>query len=95
MQIEITGHHVEVTEGIRAHVLEKFKRLNRHFERVMEVHVILTVESHGQKAEATVHIQGAHLFAEDTKDDLYIAIDCLADKLDRQLLKHKEKHQDH
>ena len=95
MQIEITGHHVEVTGGIRTHVLEKFARLERHFEKVMEVHVILTVEKHGQKAEATVHVNGANLFAEDTQEDLYVAIDHLADKLDRQLVKHKEKHLNH
>lgn len=95
MQIEISGHHVEITEGIRTHVLDKFQRLERHSDKVMEVHVILTVEKHAQKAEATVHIQGANLFAEDSQEDLYVAIDHLADKLDKQLLKHKEKHLNH
>jgi putative sigma-54 modulation protein len=95
MQIEITGHHVEVTEAMRTHVLDKFSRLERHFDKVLEIHVILSVEKLAQKAEATVHINGANLFAEDTQEDLYAAIDNLVDKLDRQVIKHKEKHLSH
>ena len=95
MQIEITGHHIEVTEAMRSHVLEKFSRLKKHFDKVLEVHVILSVEKLSQKAEATVHINGANLFAEYTQEDLYTAIDNLVDKLDRQVLKHKEKHLNH
>ena len=95
MQIEITGHHIDVTDSIRSHVLEKFSRLKKHFDKVLEVHVILSVEKLSQKAEATVHINGANLFAEDTQEDLYAAIDNLVDKLDRQVLKHKEKHLNH
>ncbi|MEY4684211.1 MAG: hypothetical protein RLZ25_670 [Pseudomonadota bacterium] len=95
MQIEITGHHIDVTEAMRSHVLEKFSRLKKHFDKVLEVHVILSVEKLSQKAEATVHINGANLFAEDSQEDLYTAIDNLVDKLDRQVLKHKEKHLNH
>lgn len=95
MQIEITGHHIDVTEAMRSHVLEKFSRLEKHFDKLLEVHVILSVEKLSQKAEATVHINGANLFAEDTQTDLYTAIDNLVDKLDRQVLKHKEKHLNH
>jgi len=95
MQIEITGHHIDVTEAMRSHVLEKFSRLAKHFDKLLEVHVILSVEKLSQKAEATVHINGANLFAEDTQADLYTAIDNLVDKLDRQVLKHKEKHLNH
>ncbi|HAZ41840.1 MAG TPA: ribosome-associated translation inhibitor RaiA [Methylococcaceae bacterium] len=95
MQIEITGHHIDVTEAMRSHVLEKFSRLEKHFDKLLEVHVILSVEKLSQKAEATVHINGANLFAEDTQADLYTAIDNLVDKLDRQVLKHKEKHLNH
>lgn len=95
MQIEITGHHIEVTDAIRNHVLDKFSRLKKHFDKVLEVHVILSVEKLSQKAEASVHINGANLFAEDTQEDLYTAIDHLVDKLDRQVLKHKEKHLNH
>jgi len=95
MQIEITGHHIDVTEAMRSHVLEKFSRLEKHFDKLLEVHVILSVEKLSQTAEATVHINGANLFAEDTQADLYTAIDNLVDKLDRQVLKHKEKHLNH
>jgi putative sigma-54 modulation protein len=95
MQLTITGHHIEVTDSLRSHVTEKFSRLARHFDKVMEVHVVLEVNKLEQKAEATVHVNGANLFAEDTQADMYAAIDNLIDKLDRQVLKHKEKHQHH
>ena len=91
MQISVTGHHIEVTESLKAHVESKFQKLERHFDNVTDVHVILTVEKLNQKAEATVQISGAKLFAEDTQEDMYVAIDNLVDKLDRQIIKHKEK----
>ncbi len=91
MQIKITGHHVEVTEALRNFVNEKFQRLERHFEHVIDTHVILSVEKLVQKAEATVHVNGANLFAVEEHSDLYAAIDGLIDKLDRQTIKHKEK----
>lgn len=95
MQIEITGHHVEVTGALRDYVNEKFERLERHFERMTDVHVVLNVEKQIQKAEATVHVSGNTLFASAEEQDMYAAIDSLVDKLDRQLLKHKEKLNDH
>jgi putative sigma-54 modulation protein len=91
MQITITGHHIEVTDSLRNYVQEKFQRLERHFDQVIDTHVILSVEKLVQKAEATVHVNGANLFAEDAQTDLYAAIDGLIDKLDRQTIKHKEK----
>ncbi|PZN82258.1 MAG: ribosome-associated translation inhibitor RaiA [Candidatus Methylumidiphilus alinenensis] len=91
MQIKITGHHVEVTDALRNFVNEKFQRLERHFEHVIDTHVILSVEKLVQKAEATVHVNGANLFAEQEHSDLYAAIDGLIDKLDRQTIKYKEK----
>jgi len=91
MQIKITGHHVEVSDALRNYVNEKFQRLERHFEHVIDTHVILSVEKLVQKAEATVHVNGANLFAEQEHSDLYAAIDGLIDKLDRQTIKHKEK----
>ena len=91
MQIKITGHHVEVTDALKNYVNEKFLRLERHFEHVIDTHVILSVEKLVQKAEATVHVNGANLFAEQEHSDLYAAIDGLIDKLDRQTIKHKEK----
>ena len=95
MNIIMTGHHIQVTDAIRNYVNEKFARLERHFEHLIEIHVVFEVEKLQQKAEATVQINGATLFAEDVQEDLYAAIDGLVDKLDRQLVKHKEKHRDH
>lgn len=95
MQITITGHQVQVTESLRNYVNEKFERLKRHFDRVMDVHVVLEVEKINQKAEATVQVNGATLFAEDNREDMYAAIDGLVDKLDRQIVKHKERQSQH
>ncbi len=95
MQINVTGHHVEITDSLKAFVDEKFAKLERHFEHITNIHVILTVEKERQKAEATVHVNRGNLFAENEQDDMYAAIDGLIDKLDRQLKKHKEKLTDH
>ncbi len=95
MQLSVTGHHVEVTEAMKNYVEEKFQRLERHFDQVNDVHVILSVEKLAQKAESTVVVNGATLFAEDTQEDMYAAIDALIDKLDRQIIKHKEKLSEH
>jgi putative sigma-54 modulation protein len=95
MQVSITGHHVDVTDSLKAHVEEKISKLKRHFDNVVDVHVILTVEKLEQKAEATVQISGAKLFADDIQEDMYVAIDNMVDKLDRQIVKFKEKNQNH
>ena len=95
MQLTISGHHIDVTEALREYVTTKISRLERHHDRITNTHVILSVEKLLQKAEATIHISGADLFANSESDDLYAAIDQLADKLDRQLIKHKEKHRNH
>jgi len=95
MQIDVTGHHVEITDALRDYVHEKFQRLERHFDNVVDVHVILTVEKVANKAEATLALSGAKLFADALKEDMYAAIDALVDKLDRQLIKHKEKLRNH
>ena len=92
MQVIVTGHHLEITEALKAHVDAKFEKLARHFDKVTDVHVILSVEKLVQKAEATLQISGAKLFAEDHQEDMYAAIDEMVDKLDRQITKHKEKH---
>ncbi|MCK5729221.1 MAG: ribosome-associated translation inhibitor RaiA [Methylococcales bacterium] len=91
MQVSITGHHIDVTDSLKTHVENKIGKLKRHFDNVTDVHVILTVEKLEQKAEATVQISGAKLFAEDHQEDMYSAIDQMVDKLDRQIIKHKEK----
>jgi len=95
MQIDVTGHHVELTDPLRNYVNEKFERLERHFDHVTDVHVILSVEKLRHTAEATIHISGGKLFADSTDEDMYAAIDSLTDKLDRQIKKHKEKLTDH
>ncbi|MBS3785191.1 MAG: ribosome-associated translation inhibitor RaiA [Gammaproteobacteria bacterium] len=95
MKIDITGHHVDITDALRDYVAEKFQRLERHFDNVVDVHVILTVERSEQKAEATMALSGARLYADSTAADMYAAIDLLTDKLDRQVVKHKEKRTDH
>ena len=95
MQVSVTGHHVEVTDSLRNYVEEKISKLKRHFDNVTDIHVILTVEKLQQKAEATVQVSGAKLFAEDTQEDMYAAIDIMVDKLDRQIIKHKEKLNNH
>ena len=95
MQLNITGHHVEVTDSLKAYVAEKLERLEKHFDHVNNVHVILSVEKQRQKSEATVNVSGASLFADSTEEDMYAAIDSMADKLDRQIKKHKEKLKDH
>ena len=91
MQLDVSGHHVDVSQALKGYVKTKFKRLERHFDNATHAHVILTVEKLDQKAEATVHVSGANVFADAVDTDMYAAIDALADKLDRQLKRHKEK----
>jgi putative sigma-54 modulation protein len=95
MQINLTGHHVDITEPLKDYVDTKFDRLARHFDDVINVHVILSVEKLRQKAEATIHVNGANVFADAVHEDMYAAIDGLIDKLDRQVIKYKEKRQSH
>jgi len=95
MQINLTGHHIDITDSLRDYVETKFEKLERHFDHVSNVHVILTVEKLRQKAEATLHLNGADVFAESVQEDMYAAIDALVDKLDRQVKKHKEKTKNH
>lgn len=94
MQINVSGHHVEVTDSLRKYVESKLDRLERHYDRITNMQVILSVEKQRQKAESTVRIEGGEVFADAESDDLYAAIDMLADKLDRQLIKQKEKAKD-
>ena len=95
MQLTISGHHLEITAALHTYVQSKLERLERHNDRITQVAVILSVEKLIQKAEATVHANGVELFAESEHDDLYAAIDALADKLDRQLIKRKERLRGH
>jgi len=95
MNLNITGHHVEVTAAINDYVKAKLDRVIRHFDNVTSVHVILSVEKLKQKAEVTLHVKGKDIFADSVDADLYAAIDALADKLDRQVVKYKEKQSNH
>ena len=91
MNLNVSGHHVEVTPAILSYVRAKLERISRHFDHVIDAHVILTVDKIRQKAECTLHVRGKDLHCESEEDDLYAAIDLLADKLDRQVLRYKDK----
>jgi len=95
MRISLTGHHVDITEALRSYVDSKFERLERHFDHVTNLHVVLSIEKLRQKAEANLHVSGADVFANCVEEDMYAAIDGLVDKIDRQVKKHKEKHTNH
>lgn len=91
MQISVSGHHIEVTIPLKQYVETKLEKLERHFDRITNIHVILSVEKLRQKAEATIHTPEGEVYADAESEDLYAAIDMMADKLDRQLIKKKEK----
>jgi putative sigma-54 modulation protein len=91
MNLNVTGHHLEITSAIRDYVSSKMSRIDRHFEHVIDVSMILSVDKLRQKIEANVHLSGKDIFVESEDSDMYAAIDLLVDKLDRQIIKHKEK----
>ena len=100
MNLTISGHHLEVTPALRSHVTQKLDRITRHFDQVVDVKVLLSIENQKekegrQKAECTIHVKGNDMFAESAHQDLYAAGDDLVDKLDRQVVRHKDKLQDH
>lgn len=95
MNLTVTGHHVAVTPAIRSYVESKLERVVRHSDHVSGVSVILSVQKLRQKAEANVHVRGKDLYVEADHEDLYAAIDAMADKLDRQVLKHKDRSSTH
>jgi len=100
MNLTISGHHLEVTPALREYVLTKLDRVTRHFDAVVDVNVLLTVENlkekeRRQKAEVTLHVKGKDIFVEQAHEDLYAAVDQLMDKLDRQVVRHKDRLQDH
>ena len=95
MQLNISGHHIEITPPLRKYLGEKLARIQRHFDSVTDIHCVLTVEKLEHRAEATINVSGNSLHAHSVEEDMYAAIDSLADKLDRQVRKHKEKITDH
>jgi putative sigma-54 modulation protein len=100
MNLTISGHHLEVTPSLREYVIAKLDRVTRHFDQVVDINVLLSVEKQKekdrrQKAEVTLHVKGKDIFVETAHEDLYAAIDQLMDKLDRQVCRHKDRVQDH
>ena len=100
MNLTISGHHLDVTPALREYVMTKLERVTRHFDQVVDITVLLTVEKlkekeRRQKAEVTLHVKGKDIFVEQSHEDLYAAIDQLMDKLDRQVGRYKDKVQDH
>ena len=93
MNLHLTGHHVEITPAIRDYVVGKLERINRHFDHVIDVNVIMTVQKLAQMIEANVHLSGKDIHASCNDGDMYAAIDQLIDKLDRQVIRHKERFQ--
>lgn len=91
MQINLTGHNIEITDSLRRYIEEKFTKLERHFEQINNVHIVLKVEKTNQIVEAKLHLNRGEVFATAEHEDMYAAIDSLVDKLDRQVIKHKEK----
>jgi len=91
MNLSVSGHHIEVTPAIHSYVRTKLERVSRHFDHVIDAHVILTVDKLRQKAEVTLHVRGKDLHCASEEENLYAAIDLLADKLDRQVLRYKDK----
>ena len=100
MNLTISGHHLEVTPALRSYVTEKLDRIKRHFDQVVDVKVLLSIENQTekerrQKAECNIHVKGNDMFAESAHQDLYAAVDDLVDKLDRQVVKHKDRIRNH
>ena len=91
MKINVTGRHIHITEALQLHIENKFKKIEKHFANIIDIHVILTVEKIRMEAEATLKINKGNIFANSKKEDMYMAIDELVDKLDKQLKKQKEK----
>ena len=95
MNLQISGHHLEITPALHDYVTSKLERVKRHFDHVIDVNVILSVEKLKQKAEVTLHVRGKDIFVESDDADLYAAIDAMTDKLERQVQKYKQKQSDH
>ena len=95
MQLTLTGHHVDITPPLKSYVEKKLDRVVRHFDQVIDVHCVLTIEKLSHKAEATLHVRGNNIHADADESDMYAAVDVLTDKLDRLVKKHKEKRADH
>ncbi len=94
MNLNLTGHHIQITPAIREYTASKLQRITNHFDYVIDINVIMSIEKLNQKVEASVHVRGKDIFCESTDTDMYAAIDSLVDKLDRTIIKHKERNLD-
>ena len=95
MQLNLSCHHLDITSALRQHTSDKLSKIKHHFDNVMNVNMILEVQKDVQTAEATIHVRGADLFAKAQSNDMYVSIDQLINKLDSQIIKHKEKQHNH
>jgi len=95
MQINLTGRNIDITPALRKKVEGKIKRITKHFDQLIDVHVVLGVDRHQQHAEVTVNTSGRKFFADAQTENMYASIDVMIEKLDRQVLKHKDKLRDH
>ncbi len=100
MNLTISGHHLDVSPALRSYVIHKLDRVMRHFDQMVDVKVLLSIENqkakeHRQQVECNIHVKGGDLFAQSAHEDMYAAVDALVDKLDRQVVRHKDKIQDH
>ncbi len=95
MQLNISGHHLNITDAIKHHSEEKLAKIKHHFDHVININMILGIEKDSQIAEATLHVSGADLFAKAESGDMYASIDQMVNKLDAQIRRHKEKLNDH
>ena len=91
MNLNLTGQHLDITPAIRDYVIAKLDRVTRHFDHVIDVNVVMSVDKLRHKVEVNLHTRGKDIHVEAVEADMYAAIDALADKLDRQVLKHKER----
>ena len=91
MNLQLTGHQLDITPAIRDYISAKLDRVTRHFDHVIDVTVVLSVQKLRQKVEVNLHVRSKDIHVEAVEADMYAAIDALADKLDRQVVKHKEK----
>lgn len=95
MNLHLTGHHLQITPAIREHVAHKLEKITAHFDHVIDINIIMAVEKLDHKVEATLHLSGKEIFCETRGEDMYVAIDHLINKLDRAVIKHKEKNLSH
>ena len=95
MNLIVHGHHLEVTPALRDYVQDKLTRVRRHFDHVIEANVLLSVDKLDQKAEINLRVSGNNIYVESVEEDMYAAIDTLIDKLDRQVLRHKDRIRSH